>query len=77
MTFTKAEATWIKKVQSLLDECPERLGFYTIGDPSIFIFDRSKEHLFNWDRDMPLEVDKHGADLGSFRFKSPIHGVCG
>ncbi len=43
--LTKKELAWIEKVQKVLDECPsERLGFYTIGDRDIFLYDRSKGH---------------------------------
>lgn len=43
--LTKKELAWIKKVQKVLDECPsERLGFYTIGDRDVFLYDLSKEN---------------------------------
>ncbi|MGK4231197.1 hypothetical protein ACK2MR_08620 [Providencia hangzhouensis] len=42
--LTKKEIAWIEKVQKVLDECPsERIGFYTIGDRNVFLYDRSKE----------------------------------
>ena len=43
MKLTKKEKAWVKKVNEVLQECPsERLGFFTIGDPELFIFDVSK-----------------------------------
>ncbi|MBG2816907.1 hypothetical protein I4578_11340 [Proteus mirabilis] len=42
--LTKKELAWIEKVQKVLDECPsERLGFYTIGDNDVQLYDRRKE----------------------------------
>ncbi|EMY0637133.1 hypothetical protein AAIC24_002913 [Providencia rettgeri] len=42
--LTKKELAWIGKVQKVLDECPsERIGFYTIGDADVQLYDRSKE----------------------------------
>lgn len=42
--LTKAEMAWLNKVQAVLDECPsDRIGFYTIGDASVEVYDRSKE----------------------------------
>lgn len=75
--MTQEEAAWIRKMQKLLAQCPERFGFYTIGDPELTIFDRSNEHLFNQDIDMVCEVDKHDAHLGVLNFPSNVHGVCG
>lgn len=42
--LTAKERKWLKKVQKALNECPsDRIGFYTIGDPQIVLYDRSKE----------------------------------
>ncbi|MEQ5221011.1 hypothetical protein ABN242_03045 [Providencia alcalifaciens] len=56
--LTKKELAWIEKVQKVLDECPsERLGFYTIGDPMVWIYDRSKENeVWGW-------MDKNKGDF--------------
>ena len=39
--LTKKEMTWIDELQSVLDRCPspEKIGFYTIGDPNIYLYD--------------------------------------
>lgn len=75
--LTKEEELWIRKVQKLLNNCPPRLGFYTIGDPDIGIFDRTKEHLFDDRIDMVHEIDKYEAGMGRLNFPSSVHGVCG
>lgn len=42
--LTKAERKWLDEMQEVLNRCPsKRLGFYTIGDPQIIVYDRSKE----------------------------------
>lgn len=43
MKLTKEEKAWVKRVQKALDSCPsKRLGFATIGDHDITIFDRTR-----------------------------------
>lgn len=40
MKLTKAEKAWVAVVQAALDKCPsKRLGFATIGDHDLSIFD--------------------------------------
>jgi hypothetical protein len=75
--LTKEEMAWVKKMQKLLDQAPPRFGFYTTGDPVLNIYDKGKEALFDEDRDMPLEINKHDAALGHMRFTLNVHGVCG
>ncbi len=45
--LTKKEQAWIDELQAVLDRCPspKKIGFYTIGDPSICLYDlrRDKE----------------------------------
>ena len=38
--LTKEEKAWVKKLNALLAKCPSnRIGFYTIGDATVFLFD--------------------------------------
>lgn len=42
--LTKEETAWVRKVQRLLSNPPsDRLGFYTIGDKEVSIYDISLE----------------------------------
>lgn len=75
--MTKEEKAWVRKVQKLLDQCPPRLGFFTIGDPDLIVFDRDKEHLFDDTKDFPGEVEDHDAHLTRLGFPCPVHGVRG
>lgn len=39
--LTKKERDWVKELQAVLDRCPspDKIGFYTIGDPTIALYD--------------------------------------
>lgn len=44
MRLTRAEKEWLAEVQMLLNKCPsDRLGFYTIGDAQVSVYDRRKD----------------------------------
>ncbi|WP_028113428.1 hypothetical protein [Ferrimonas kyonanensis] len=82
--LTKAEAAWLKKVQKVLNECPsQRLGFFTIGDDSLMLYDKGREGEINqWmDRhpqDFPVAVEQLDADFGeSLTFPTDVHSVAG
>lgn len=82
--LTKKELAWIEKVQKVLDECPsERLGFYTIGDRDVFLYDRSKEHeVTEWmDRnqgDFCFATKAMDADFfTSINFPAPVESTAG
>ncbi|MBB2478478.1 hypothetical protein HEP04_023535 [Escherichia coli] len=42
-TLTKKEQAWLSELQNVLDRCPspKKIGFYTIGDKSIYLYDLS------------------------------------
>lgn len=42
--LTKKEKTWLDELQGVLNRCPSpnRIGFYTIGDPTICLYDLSR-----------------------------------
>ena len=44
MKLTIKERAWVEEVNEVLSRCPsKRLGFFTIGDPSVGIYDRTRE----------------------------------
>ncbi len=44
MKLTKAENKWLEDLKAILASCPsKRLGFYTIGDPGISVYDYQGE----------------------------------
>lgn len=81
--LTKAEAAWLKKLQEVLDECPSsRLEAYTIGDPSITIFDKGYSTLINkmtddGSTDFCTATADLGANIGSLRMPFPVHSTAG
>ncbi|AKJ74121.1 hypothetical protein OLK87_004484 [Salmonella enterica] len=42
--LTRKEQAWIDEVNAVLARCPspKKIGFYTIGDPSIMLYDRRR-----------------------------------
>ncbi|MBG5926100.1 hypothetical protein [Providencia rettgeri] len=82
--LTKKELAWIEKVQRVLDECPsERLGFYTTGDPMVWIYDRSKEpEVSEWMNknkgDFCLATKAMDADFFTYiDFPAPVESTAG
>jgi hypothetical protein len=81
--LTKAERDWLNKLQAVLDECPsDRLGAYTIGDPSINIYDSRFESEINeiidsGNADFCTATDKLGADLAALKMPFAVHSTAG
>jgi hypothetical protein len=79
--FTREEALWVKKIQKLLNGCPsDRLGFYTIGDNDITIFDNTVFDENDYDNDklgFCQIVDMNNARLGSLDFPSGVLSTAG
>ncbi|CAI2786454.1 Uncharacterised protein [Serratia ficaria] len=81
--LNKKEKAWLGELQEVLNRCPSKnLGFYTIGDPVLYVYDRRKEqHLNDY-------MDRHGldfckcvsaldADFGDLDFPAAIHSTAG
>ncbi|MEQ9844579.1 hypothetical protein [Pectobacterium brasiliense] len=64
-SLTRAEKKWLEDVQAALDRCPsERIGFFTIGDRTVYLWDVDKADAVNDHRcDFYDAVKKSG--LGS------------
>jgi hypothetical protein len=82
--LNKAELEWITKVQGILDECPsKRLGFYTIGDSEVSIYDLRKEEkigdiLDEGRHDFCGAVIEVGADTETYlTFPANVHSTSG
>lgn len=82
--LTQAEKKWVRDVQKVLDRCPsERIGFYTVGDSEVSLFDRAKE------TQITARQDRSGMDFGpaatvvnaqfdhALRFPSNVHSTAG
>lgn len=83
--LTTAEKKWIAEVQALLGACPsKRLGFYTIGDADVFIYNHDKELAIggaqddNPNADFGSAVDKCKASFDTWlTFPNCVHSVAG
>lgn len=84
MKLTKAESKWLEDLKALLASCPsKRLGFYTIGDPGISVYDYTKEKEISalMDRQgnlyYPGAVDSLDAEITFLNFPNCVHSVSG
>lgn len=81
--LTDDEAKWVKKLNRILAQCPsDRLGFYTVGDPRVEIYDRSFDRqiddiMMNSNKDFGPTVDEVGARLGSLKFPANVASTSG
>lgn len=82
--LTKAERAWLTELQDVMNRCPsDRLGFYTIGDRDVTIYDRSKEDQINdsMDKDDVTDfctaVSENNAELGHINFPAAVHSTSG
>lgn len=80
--LTRKEAAWVRKVQHLLNNPPsDRLGFYTIGDKDVQIYDASRQDeidaVFDNGGDYCVAVSNLDADLGSLTFPNNVHSTAG
>lgn len=81
--LTTEEAKWLKRLQKVLNECPsDRIGFFTVGDPSVFVYDCSKDEQIQEAHDRSSgefcgAVHDLEADLGVLDFPSAVHSTAG
>lgn len=81
--LTQMERRWLRALNKLLGECPsDRLGFYTIGDRNISVYDKRVESDINdmmehSSKDFGLCVDRLDACLGEIKFPGPVHSTAG
>lgn len=79
--LTKKEQAWVDEVNAVLACCPspEKIGFFTIGDPVIGLYDlRRDKEISDLDDDL-VRVAQHNGWLFEERleFPSAVNGVCG
>lgn len=82
--LTAKEIEYLAELQAVLDRCPPRLGFFTIGDPSLTVYDRSKESQISAyyeshdSTDFCTCVDAAKAGFGvQLTFTAPVHSTSG
>ena len=80
MKLTKAEKSWVKKLNKVLSECPSnRLSFYAMGDPDISIVDGDHTEEIDAVHGDPLRVAQAKGWLAdeTISFPSNVSAVCG
>ncbi|ERK06092.1 hypothetical protein L580_2776 [Serratia fonticola AU-P3(3)] len=78
--LTAEEKKWVKQVNALLKKCPsKRIGFYTIGDDSIGLYDKDyQDEIDAADVDLVPALNKTGYGFSEdIYFPGPVQGVCG
>jgi hypothetical protein len=81
--LTAAEKKWLKNLEDALTSPPSsRIGFYTIGDAELMVYDRSRDQELNdaldkYNIDFCTVVDKHGAKFGRVESACQIHSTAG
>lgn len=77
---TEAEQEWIDQVAELLSNPPsDRLGLFTIGDPFMTVYDKSRDEELDTidDHDFCVAVEMLGAELGVIDAAMNIHSTSG
>lgn len=79
--LTKKERAWIAEVNAVLARCPspEKIGFYTIGDPVIGLYDlRRDKEISDSDDDLVRVAQQNGWLFDErLEFPSAVNSVCG
>ncbi|HGW6120853.1 hypothetical protein ACUND9_11355 [Serratia sp. IR-2025] len=81
--LTKAEKKWLDELQEVLNRCPSKnLGFYTIGDPRLHVYDLRKEqqiddHMDRHNHDFCHAAKVVDADHCDLWFPAQVHSTAG
>lgn len=79
--LTKKEQAWVDEVNAVLARCPspEKIGFFTIGDPVIGLYDLRRDKKISDSNDDLVRVAQQNGWLFDERleFPSAVNGVCG
>lgn len=82
--ITQAELKWLIRLQKVIDACPsKRLGFYTIGDSEVVLYDKTRDDEINAisdssNKDFCVIVDELDAGFGvQLVFPSNVHSTAG
>lgn len=78
--LTKKEQAWVDEVNAVLARCPsKRLGFYTIGDDQVMLYD-AKKHRKGCEAenaDLVAYLNRNGGAIEDcLYFTAPVEGVC-
>ena len=81
--LTRAERKWVQELQKVLDKCPsERLGFFTIGDCDVSLYDKGMESQITARQDRGEDFGPAATAVGArfdevLLFPSNVHSTAG
>ncbi|CAI1110237.1 hypothetical protein [Serratia quinivorans] len=81
--LTKKEQAWLDELQEVLNRCPSKnLGFYTIGDPALHVYDRRKDqqidsYMDRHNREYCHAVREFDAEFCDLYFPAAVHSTAG
>lgn len=81
--LNKKEQAWLDELQEVLERCPsDRLGFFTIGDNDVFVYDKRLDKQMDelqesGSRDFGQIVNDLDAGFGALVFPSSVHSTAG
>lgn len=82
--ISRAELKWLIRLQKVIDACPsERIGFYTIGDSDVSLYDKTRDEeidavVSSGNKDFCTVVDELDAGFGVvINFPSNVHSTAG
>ncbi|MFK3927389.1 hypothetical protein ACI2J7_01320 [Serratia bockelmannii] len=81
--LNKKERAWLDELQEVLNRCPStRLGFFTIGDKDVFVYDKRLDKQIDelqdsGGRDFGLVVNDLDAGFGELTFPAAVHSTAG
>ena len=74
--LSKEEKAWVRKLEKVLLSTPKRFGIYTIGDPTLHIFDKHEMESRNIEQEECNDASAN-LDLASVNSSEGIQGWCG
>ena len=74
--LTKEEKTWIRKLEKLLLSTPKRFGVFTIGDPTLHIYDKYEMQERGIEEEECNDSDVN-LNLAMIDSSTHINGWCG
>lgn len=79
--LNKKERAWVDEVNALLARCPspDKIGFFTIGDPEVGLYDlRHDKEISDADDDLVRVAHRNDWLFDErLEFPSAVNGVCG
>ena len=78
----KEEASWLRRMQNLLDKCPKHFEFNTTGDCDVTVFDNRKideikRIMDSGSGEFANAIADADAEIGRINFPNNVHSTAG